>query len=183
MYVAFRKTGGEAALPVSTFSNVLKFTSKEIDPATNEPEEAGYEDEYEVAEFDLAGSDYVVPIFASNFGHLWEQVGAAASGDEAEETLQLSGVKSIAGACPWMHPLPPTSCPLPLEMDCSLHLSLLQPFPPPLLLTPCTLHRRYGAAGQDAVAAAARGDRRAGQPDDTHAEAAGQDDQRRAGGG
>jgi coatomer protein complex subunit gamma len=95
VYVAFHKANGEGSLPTSTFSNVLRFTSKEIDPTTNEPEETGYDDEYEVAEFDLSGSDYVVPAFASNFAHIWEQVGAA--GEEAEETLQLSGMKSIAG--------------------------------------------------------------------------------------
>lgn len=95
VYVAFKKVNGEGAMPASTFSNVLKFTSKEIDPTTNEPEETGYDDEYEVSEFDLAGSDYVMPVFASNFAHVWEQVGAA--GEEAEETLQLSGMKSIAG--------------------------------------------------------------------------------------
>ncbi|KAJ0123461.1 hypothetical protein N8I77_010487 [Diaporthe amygdali] len=96
VYVAFKKAGGEESLPVVSFSNTLKFTSKEIDPSTNEPEESGYDDEYEVAEFDLAGSDYVIPTYASNFAHLWEQVGAA--GEEAEETLQLSGMKSIAEA-------------------------------------------------------------------------------------
>ncbi|KAL2161197.1 hypothetical protein VTH06DRAFT_8416 [Thermothelomyces fergusii] len=96
VYVVFRKARGEGAMPVGTFSNVLKFTSKEIDPTTNEPEETGYEDEYEVSDFDLSGSDYVIPAFASNFAHIWEQVGA--QGDEAEETLQLSGVKSIPEA-------------------------------------------------------------------------------------
>lgn len=95
VYVAFQKVNGEGSLPVSSFSNILKFTSKEIDPTTNEPEETGYDDEYEVSEFDLAGSDYIVPAFAGNFNHLWEQVGAA--GEEAEETLQLSGMTSIAG--------------------------------------------------------------------------------------
>jgi coatomer subunit gamma len=95
VYVAFKKVGGEDSLPVVSFTNTLKFTSKEIDPSTNEPEESGYDDEYEVAEFELAGSDYVIPTYASNFAHLWEQVGA--SGEEAEETLQLSGMKSIAG--------------------------------------------------------------------------------------
>lgn len=93
VYVAFKKAAG--SLPVSTFSNVLKFTSKEIDPSTGEPEDTGYDDEYEVSEFDLSGSDYIVPTFASNFSHLWEQIGA--SGEEAEETLQLSGMKSIVG--------------------------------------------------------------------------------------
>lgn len=98
VYVAFKKVNGEASLPVSTFSNILKFTSKEIDPSTGEPEDTGYDDEYEVAEFDLTGSDYIIPTFASNFNHLWEQIGA--SGEEAEETLQLSGLKSIAGKLP-----------------------------------------------------------------------------------
>ncbi|TDZ54754.1 putative coatomer subunit gamma [Colletotrichum trifolii] len=96
VYVAFKKVNGEGSMPVSSFSNILKFTSKEIDPTTNEPEESGYDDEYEVAEFDLAGSDYVIPTFAGNFNHIWEQVGA--SGEEAEETLQLSSMKSIAEA-------------------------------------------------------------------------------------
>jgi coatomer subunit gamma len=97
VYVAFKKVNGEDSLPIATFSNILKFTSKEIDPSTNEPEETGYDDEYEVSEFDLSGSDYIVPTFASNFNHLWEQIGA--SGEEAEETLQLSGMKSIVGKC------------------------------------------------------------------------------------
>lgn len=96
VYVAFKKVNGEGALPVSTFSNILKFTSKEIDPSTNEPEDTGYDDEYEVSEFDLTGSDYIIPTFASNFSHLWEQVGA--SGEEAEETLLLSSMKGIADA-------------------------------------------------------------------------------------
>ncbi|KAL1892875.1 coatomer subunit gamma [Sporothrix stenoceras] len=96
VYVALRKVGGADALPTSNFSNVLKFTSKEIDPTTGEPEDTGYDDEYEVSEFELAGSDYVIPTFASNFAHLWEQIGA--SGEESEETLQLGGVKSIVDA-------------------------------------------------------------------------------------
>ncbi|KAG6022751.1 hypothetical protein E4U19_002343 [Claviceps sp. Clav32 group G5] len=96
VYVAFKKVNGEASMPITTFTNILKFTSKEIDPSNGEPEESGYDDEYEVSEFDLSGSDYIVPTFASNFSHIWEQIGA--SGDEAEETLQLSSMKSIADA-------------------------------------------------------------------------------------
>jgi coatomer protein complex subunit gamma len=95
IYVSFKKSSGEGAFPVSSFTNVLKFTTKEIDPTTGEPEETGFDDEYQVDDLELTGSDYVVPAFAGNFNHIWEQVGA--SGEEAEETLQLSGVKSIAG--------------------------------------------------------------------------------------
>ncbi|RYP63346.1 hypothetical protein DL770_009404 [Monosporascus sp. CRB-9-2] len=96
VFVAFKKVNGKESLPTSSFSNVLKFTSKEIDPTTNEPEESGYEDEYEVGDFELTGSDYVIPTYASNFNQVWETVGA--NGEEAQETLQLSGINSIADA-------------------------------------------------------------------------------------
>lgn len=98
IYVSFRKTTGDSSFPVSSFTNILKFTTKEIDPSTGTPEETGFDDEYQVEDLELTGSDYVVPAFAGNFAHIWEQVGA--SGEEAEETLQLSGVKSIAGKFP-----------------------------------------------------------------------------------
>lgn len=95
VYVAFKKAGGEHDYPIASFTNVLKFTSKEIDPTTGEPEETGYEDEYQVEDLELTGSDYVVPAFAGNFDHLWEQTGA--NGEEASETLQLSNMKGISG--------------------------------------------------------------------------------------
>ncbi len=79
---------------VASFTNVLKFSRKEIDPSTGEAEETGYEDEYQVENLELSGSDYVVPTFAGSFSKVWEQVG---EGDKEVETLQLSNVKSIAG--------------------------------------------------------------------------------------
>jgi coatomer protein complex subunit gamma len=97
VYVSFKKSD-ESSFPVTSFTNSLKFNSKEIDPTTGEPQESGYDDEYQVEDLELTGSDYVVPTYAGSFNHIWEQVGAA--GDEAEETLQLSGVKSIAGKPP-----------------------------------------------------------------------------------
>ncbi|KAJ4522746.1 coatomer subunit gamma [Exophiala dermatitidis] len=96
VYVAFKKTGGEKSFPITTFSNVLKFTSKEIDPTTGEAEESGYEDEYEVENLELTGADYVLPAFAGSFDHIWE--GTGANGEEASETLQLSSIKSLADA-------------------------------------------------------------------------------------
>jgi coatomer protein complex subunit gamma len=97
VYVSFKKLGGEHSFPIGTFTNNLKFTSKEIDPTTGEPEENGYDDEYQVEDLELTGADYVTPAYAGNFSHIWEQVGA--NGEEAEETLQLSEVKSIVGKC------------------------------------------------------------------------------------
>jgi coatomer protein complex subunit gamma len=94
VFVTFKKTA-DVAYPVTSFTNVLKFTSKEIDPTTGEPDESGYEDEYQVEDLELSGSDYVIPAFAGSFDHAWEQTGA--NGEEASETLQLSSTKSIAG--------------------------------------------------------------------------------------
>ncbi|KAM0798383.1 coatomer subunit gamma [Usnea florida] len=95
VFVSFKKSS-DVAYPVTSFTNVLKFTSKEIDPTTGEPDESGYEDEYQVEDLDLLGSDYVTPAFAGSFDHAWEQTGA--NGEEASETLQLSSTKSIADA-------------------------------------------------------------------------------------
>ena len=96
VFVSFRKNA-DVAYPVTSITNILKFTSKEIDPTTGEPDESGYEDEYQVEDLELSGSDYVIPAFAGSFDHAWEQTGA--NGEEASETLQLSSTKSIAGEC------------------------------------------------------------------------------------
>ncbi|KAF2397340.1 coatomer subunit gamma [Trichodelitschia bisporula] len=95
VYVSFKKVEGEGAFVATTFTNILKFTSKEIDPTTNEPEDGGYEDEYQVEDFDLNGADYIIPAYAGSFENVWEQ---AAGGEQASETLQLSNIKSIADA-------------------------------------------------------------------------------------
>ena len=109
VFVSFKKTA-DVNYPITSFTNVLKFTSKEIDPSSGEPDESGYEDEYGVEDLELLGNDYVTPAFAGSFDHAWEQTGA--NGDEASETLQLSNSKSIAGmfrlAVPFLaYPLPP----------------------------------------------------------------------------
>ena len=95
VYVSFKRLEGESSYVATSFNNVLKFTSREIDPSTNEPEERGYEDEYEIEELELNGADFVTPAFAGSFDNIWEQAGA---GEEASETLQLSNMKGIAGA-------------------------------------------------------------------------------------
>ncbi|OCK77040.1 coatomer subunit gamma [Lepidopterella palustris CBS 459.81] len=96
IYVSFKRLETEPQFIAASFTNVLKFTSKEIDPSTGEPEEGeGYDDEYQVEDLELSGADYVVPAYAGSFDHVWEQAGA---GEEATETLQLGNVKSIADA-------------------------------------------------------------------------------------
>lgn len=94
VYVAFRRPEHFVA---ANFTNVLKFTSKEIDPSTQEPEEGGYEDEYEVEDLDFTGADYVLPAFAGSFDSIYNSI-PSDDEHEAEETLQLSNAKSIAEA-------------------------------------------------------------------------------------
>jgi len=111
VFVSFKKFG-ESPYPITSFTNILKFTSKEIDPTTNEPDESGYEDEYQVEDLELQGSDYVMPAFAGSFDHVWEQTGA--HGEEASETLQLSSTQSIAGTL-----TPAPLLPHPFKAQCS----------------------------------------------------------------
>lgn len=95
VYVSFKRLETESQFVAASFTNVLKFTSKEIDPSTNEPEDGdGYDDEYQIEDLELNGADYVVPAYAGSFDNVWEQ----SNGDSAVETLQLSNIKSIADA-------------------------------------------------------------------------------------
>jgi coatomer subunit gamma len=95
VYVAFKSLAGEHSFPITSFTNVLRFTTKEIDPTSGEAEEGGYEDEYQVEDLDLSGADYVIPAFAGSFDHVWE--GTGANGEESSETLQLANIKSLSG--------------------------------------------------------------------------------------
>ncbi|KAL6712654.1 coatomer subunit gamma [Coniothyrium glycines] len=95
IYVSFKRLETESQFIAASFTNVLKFTSKEIDPSTGEPEEGdGYPDEYQIDDLNLNGADYVVPAYAGSFDNVWEQ----SNGDSATETLQLSNMRSIADA-------------------------------------------------------------------------------------
>lgn len=92
-YVAFKRLEGAEQFLATQFSNALKFTTKEIDPSTGEPEEGGYEDEYGIEPLSLTGADYVLPAFAGSFDNVWSET----QGEESSETLQFESMKSIAG--------------------------------------------------------------------------------------
>ncbi len=58
---------------VATIPATLKFTVKDCDPTTGEPDsEEGYSDDYQLEDIDLAVSDYVqrvMKVFATNSLH------------------------------------------------------------------------------------------------------------------
>ncbi|KAJ3895815.1 coatomer subunit gamma [Lentinula edodes] len=95
VYVSFTRTSPEE-FAIASFSCLLKFVSKEVDPSTGEPEDEGYEDEYPLEDVELsAGGDYIIPSYAT-FGSEWDRMRA---GPSAVETFALSSMESLKSAC------------------------------------------------------------------------------------
>ena len=93
IYVSFSRSDS-SKFDVASFSNILKFTSKEVDPDTGEPEETGYDDEYEVEVLSLGAGDYFLPTYIGNFQGIWDSFGAH---NEVSDTFALTSMKSIQG--------------------------------------------------------------------------------------
>ncbi|GAQ90422.1 coatomer gamma subunit [Klebsormidium nitens] len=62
----------EGAVALGKFGNVLKFKVKEVDPASGEPDEEGYEDEYALEDVEVTIGDYIQRTSVSNFRNSWE---------------------------------------------------------------------------------------------------------------
>ncbi|PCH34082.1 coatomer subunit gamma [Wolfiporia cocos MD-104 SS10] len=93
VYVSFtRDVPSEFAL--GTFTCTLKFVSKEVDPATGEPEEGGYEDEYQAEDAALTGGDYIIPTYVT-FASEWDRMRGGAT---VTETFSLPK-DSLRDAC------------------------------------------------------------------------------------
>ena len=92
IYVSFVRSSD--GFDIANFSNVLKFTSKEVDPDTGEPEEQGYDDEYEVDVLSITTGDYFLPTYIGNFQGTWDSYG---SHNEVSSTFTLSSMKSLQG--------------------------------------------------------------------------------------
>ena len=100
VYVSYTRDSPED-YPIASFQCILKFISKELDPSTGEPEEEGYEDEYQLEEVELsAGGDYIIPSYAS-FDSEWKKL---ESGSSATETFALSAMESLRGKYALTHP-------------------------------------------------------------------------------
>ncbi len=93
VYVSFTRESPDD-YAVGSFACTLKFISKELDPSTGEPEDEGYEDEYQLEEVELsAGGDYIIPSYAT-FGSEWDRL---RTGPSVTETFALSSMDSIKG--------------------------------------------------------------------------------------
>lgn len=90
VYVSFTRESADE-YQLGSFSNSLKFVSKELDPESGEPEEDGYDDEYQIEELDLGAGDYIVPSYAT-FSTEWDRLRTGAS---AQETFALTALDSL----------------------------------------------------------------------------------------
>ncbi|CAE6466929.1 unnamed protein product [Rhizoctonia solani] len=92
VYVSHTRTD-PSSYSLGSFSCALKFVSKEVDPSSGEPEEDGYEDEYNLEDVELSAADWIrgsFVVFASD----WEKLG-----HEVVETFSLGAMESIKAAC------------------------------------------------------------------------------------
>ncbi|CAK9782494.1 Coatomer, gamma subunit [Cutaneotrichosporon oleaginosum] len=93
VYVSFTRDD-PAEYQTATYSCTLKFVSKEVDPTSGEPEEEGYDDEYQVEDLDLGAGDYIVPTYVT-FASEWDKLATAPS---VTESFALSGSESLRDA-------------------------------------------------------------------------------------
>ncbi|KAK4405259.1 Coatomer subunit gamma [Sesamum angolense] len=92
-FVAFEKP--ESVPAVGKFSNVLRFTVKEVDPSTGEAEDDGVEDEYQLEDFEIVAADYILKLGVSNFKNAWENMDPAS---ERVDEYGLGPRESLAEA-------------------------------------------------------------------------------------
>jgi len=85
----------DAGFPTGSIGCTLSFTAKEIDPATGEPDEEGYEDEYQLEEVELSTADYVHRVSVADFGRSWDVIGDT---HEVMEAYSLTTLKTLQDA-------------------------------------------------------------------------------------
>jgi len=84
---ALVKIPDDPTLVSATFECNMKFTVKDCDPNTGEPDSEGYDDEYALEVVEIEVADHVQRVLKPNFAASWEEVGSA---NELEDTFALS---------------------------------------------------------------------------------------------
>lgn len=95
VYVSFTRSP-ESKFAISEFANTLRYTSREVDPSNGEVQEDGYDDEYEVDNFEISAGTYISPLYISNFASTFDGLGV---NSQTAETYALSSLTSLQEAC------------------------------------------------------------------------------------
>merc|ERR1740131_674881 len=81
---------------VTSMAATLKFTVKDCDPATGEPDsDEGYDDEYQLEDIEVTVADHVQRVMKGNFAAAWEEIGPE---NELEDTYALSSMNTLEEA-------------------------------------------------------------------------------------
>ena len=90
------KTPEDASECFETVSPLMKFTVKDCDPDTGEPDsDEGYDDEYQLEDLEIGFGDFIQRVNKTNFRNAWEDLGEE---NELEDTYELSAMKSLPEA-------------------------------------------------------------------------------------
>jgi len=90
------KTPDDASECFETVSPLMKFTVKDCDPDTGEPDsDEGYDDEYQLEDLEIGFGDFIQRVNKTNFRNAWEDLGEE---NELEDTYELSAMKSLPEA-------------------------------------------------------------------------------------
>lgn len=88
IFVSFKLDESDP-MPVGSVYSTLTFVSKEIiDPETNEVQEDGFDDSYNLEDIEVVVGDYMIPTFVGGFQHQWDELATF----ESSGAYQLSGV-------------------------------------------------------------------------------------------
>eukprot|EP00163_Fabomonas_tropica_P029787 TRINITY_DN6527_c0_g1_i1.p1 TRINITY_DN6527_c0_g1~~TRINITY_DN6527_c0_g1_i1.p1 ORF type:complete len:889 (-),score=290.72 TRINITY_DN6527_c0_g1_i1:395-3061(-) len=79
-----------------TFGCTLKFIVKDVDPSTGEPDEEGYDDEYQLEDLELNTADFMARWNVTDFANAWEQ--EIGDQNQVVETYSLPNFKSVQAA-------------------------------------------------------------------------------------
>ncbi|EFA81100.1 adaptin N-terminal domain-containing protein [Heterostelium album PN500] len=86
-YVSVRIPPG--AYPTLSFTNMLKFKVREVDPSTGEPDEGGFDEQYNIEDLEVVPKDYMLRAVCPNFQEEWKRL------PEDIQSIQTFGLVSI----------------------------------------------------------------------------------------
>ena len=90
-YVCARREDGIAV--IGKTMNTMKFTVKDCDPDTGEPDDTGYPDEYQIEDLEISIGDYMQPCPTSNFKTSWEELDEATEREDEYGLGQRNGLQ------------------------------------------------------------------------------------------
>lgn len=81
--------------PTGTFANTLKFSVRDVDPASGKPDDSSYDDEYQLEDIEVSVADFMKRTPCASFKEEWDSLG-----DDAEcvEKFNLSTMQTTKEA-------------------------------------------------------------------------------------